>query len=104
MSLLTIVSFSNMDIYTQKGLDFKGLFVISLVLIFPLLFLIQGVICSVNSVNIINIVCAFLLSILSYITLVKIYLNDSAEVYIFLYSILWIIGYSLTYFIKRVKQ
>ena len=104
MSLLTIVSFSNMDIYNTVGIDFKGIFIISLFLLFPLLFLIQGSLCAVNNTNMINIVFSFGMSILNYILLMQIYLNDSAFVYILIYSALWILGYTITYIVKKIKS
>lgn len=104
MILLTVVSFSNMDMSTARGLDFKGLFIISLVFIFPLLFLIQGILSSINNMTLANIVISFALSIFSYLILMKIYLNNSAFVYIILYPALWILGYSITYILKVIHS
>ena len=104
MSLLTVVSFSNMDIYNATGFDFKGFFIISLLLLFPLLFLIQGILCAINNANIVIIVFEYGISILSYIILMKIYLNDSAFIYILIYSALWIAGYIITYIVSKIKS
>ncbi|NFG63394.1 hypothetical protein FDG75_06000 [Clostridium botulinum] len=104
MSLLTVISFTNMDVYNTKGIDFKGLFIISLLLLFPLLFLIQGILCAVNNTNIVNLIFSFGVSILDYIILMKIYLNDSAFEYVLIYSVLWIIGYTITYIVKKIKS
>ncbi|MBY7066125.1 hypothetical protein HYI34_17275, partial [Clostridium sporogenes] len=41
MTIITIVSFQNM--LNFNGIDFKGIFIISLILLFPILFLIQGI-------------------------------------------------------------
>ncbi|MBN1038875.1 hypothetical protein DVW12_09180 [Clostridium botulinum] len=104
MSLLTVISFSNMDVYNTTGIDFKGLFILSLLLLFPLLFLIQGILCAVNNTNIVNLIFSFGVSILDYIILMKIYLNDSAFEYVLIYSVLWIVGYTITYIVRKIKS
>lgn len=103
MTLLTLVSFSKMELDTVAGLDFKGLFLISILIIFPLLFLMQGSLCARNKSNIVDIVLSFGLSILNYMILMKTYLNDSAYIYILVYSILWIIGYIIMFMLKKIK-
>ncbi|WP_017825061.1 MULTISPECIES: hypothetical protein [Clostridium] len=104
MSLLTVISFSNMNVYNTTGIDFKGLFILSLLLLFPLLFLIQGILCAVNNTNIVHIIFSFGASILDYIILMKIYLNDSAFEYVLIYSVLWIVGYTIIYIVKKIKS
>ncbi|MBN1068191.1 hypothetical protein DVW02_09400 [Clostridium botulinum] len=104
ISLLTVISFSNMDVYNTTGIDFKGLFILSLLLLFPLLFLIQGILCAVNNTNIVNLIFSFGVSILDYIILMKIYLNDSAFEYVLIYSVLWIVGYTITYIVRKIKS
>ena len=99
MILITIVSFTNM--LNFNGIDFKGLFIVSLILLFPLLFLLQGIVCALSNNNV------FLtlgVSILVFIILMMIYLNSSAFIYILIYLIFGIIGYLTTIFILKVKS
>lgn len=103
MTLLTVISFSNMSIYNSTAMDFKGIFIISLLLIFPVLFLIQGILCNINNFNMSNILLSFGISMLDYIILMKIYLNDSSYLYILIYPVLWMMGYAVTYFIRKIK-
>ncbi|NFR44711.1 hypothetical protein FDF45_14095 [Clostridium botulinum] len=44
---------------------------------------------------------SFGVSILDYIILMKIYLNDSAFEYVLIYSVLWIVGYTIIYIVKK---
>lgn len=93
MTLITVVSFQHMLNYTS--LDFKGIFVISLIFLFPILFLIQGITCAITRTNIF---LALGVSILDFIILMFVYLNDSAFVYNIIYIVFGIGGYLLTKF------
>ena len=97
MFIVTSICFANMD--TPNAVDFKGLIILSLVLLFPLIFLIQGIVSSLNNTNILLSLGA---SILGFILLMIIYLNTSAFIYTVLYLVFGTIGYLLTYFIKKL--
>lgn len=93
MTLITVVSFQHMLNYTS--LDFKGIFLISLIFLFPILFFIQGITCAITRTNIF---LALGVSILDFIILLFVYLNDSAFVYNIIYIVFGIGGYLLTKF------
>ena len=99
MTIITISSFQNM--LNFNGLDFKGLFIVSLILLFPILFLIQGIICAINNTNIF---LSFGVSILDFIILMFVYMNDSAFGYNLIYLVIGIIGYLITKFILKGKS
>lgn len=94
--LMILFSFSN----ETKGVDFKGLLIISLIFIFPLLFLLQGIKSSINNTNIIM---SIGVSIFTFIVFMIIYLNSSAIMYIFIYLVFGAIGYILTNYIMKNK-
>jgi hypothetical protein len=99
MNIIAIVSFSNMSNF--NSIDFKGIFILSLILLFPLLFLIQGIICARYNIN------AFIslgASILGFIILMLVYLNDSAVIYIFTYLIFGIMGYLITKICRKLSK
>ena len=95
--LMILFSFSN----ESNGMDFKGLLIISLIFIFPLLFLLQGVKSAINNINII---ISMGVSILTFIIYISICLNYSAIIYIFIYLSFGTIGYILTNFIRKNKS
>ncbi|MBU3135335.1 hypothetical protein KPL39_03530 [Clostridium gasigenes] len=99
MTIITMISFSNMS--NLNGIDFKGIFIASLILLFPLLFLIQGIISAVNNTNILLSMGA---STLNFIILMIVYLNGSAFIHILSYLALGGIGYIITNFIVKIKS
>jgi hypothetical protein len=99
MTIITIISFSNMLDF--KGIDFKGIFILSLILLFPLLFLLQGIICAINNTNLF---LSLGVSILNFIILLMVYLNDSALIYVFIYLTFGVIGYLITKSIVKIKS
>lgn len=96
MTIITIVSFQNM--LNFNGIDFKGIFIISLILLFPILFLIQGILCAINNTNIF---LSLGVSILDFIILMFVYMNESAFIYNLIYLIVGIIAYFITKSIKK---
>ena len=88
MVLISIISYTN--ILSLSDMDGKGLLIISLVLLFPLLFLVQGVSCAITNTSI---VASLLVSILTYLPLMFVFMNESAVVYILYYAISYFIGY-----------
>jgi hypothetical protein len=101
MAIITIVSFTNMQ-NSYDNVKFKGIFLSSLIFIFPLLFLLQGVISGIDNTNIF---ISIGISLLTYIILMFIYLNSSAFIYAFIYLVFGLIGYSISYYsIKKLKK
>ena len=81
-------------------IEFKGIFILSLILLFPLLFLLQGIISAVNNTNVL---LALGISTLDFIILMMVYLNDSASIYILIYLVFGLIGYIITKSIIKIK-
>ncbi|MBY2582179.1 hypothetical protein KWW46_12605, partial [Clostridioides difficile] len=63
------------DIFNLADVQSKSIFVVGMVLIFPISFLIQGIICVLNKTSWI---LSLIVSLLTYIVLMYIFLNDSA--------------------------
>lgn len=82
------------------NVDFKGILVLSLLLIFPLLFLFQGIICASGNINVF---LSFGVSILDFLMLIMIYLNSSAFFYIPIYLMLGTVGYLTAKLILKFK-
>lgn len=91
MTIIVIVSFSNMRNF--NGIDYKGIFILSLILLFPLLFFLQGILCPISNTNVF---LSLGVSILNFIILMMVYLNDSALIYIFIYIACGVIGYLIS--------
>ncbi len=98
MTIITMISFSNM--LNFNVIEFKGIFILSLILLFPLLFLLQGIISAVNNANVL---LALGISTLDFIVLMMAYLNDSASIYILIYLVFGLIGYIITKSIIKIK-
>lgn len=98
MTIITIISFSNM--LNFNVIEFKGIFILSLILLFPLLFLLQGIISAVNNTNVLLGLC---ISTLDFIILIMVYLNDSAFIYILIYLVFGLVGYIITKSIIKIK-
>lgn len=98
MTIITIISFSNM--LNFNVIEFKGIFILSLILLFPLSFLLQGIISAVNNTNVL---LALGISTLDFIILMMVYLNDSASIYILIYLVFGLIGYIITKSIIKIK-
>lgn len=98
MVLITIICYTNMGEFSR--IDFAAVFMLSLTVIYPILFLLQGIICALNKTNVF---LALGISIFSFVVLLIVYLNSSAFVYILIYTSLGVLGYLVAYFIKKFK-
>ncbi|WP_434302928.1 hypothetical protein [Clostridium botulinum] len=96
MTIITIISFQNM--LNFNGIDFKGIFIISLILLFPILFIIQGILCAISHTNVF---LSLGVSILDFIILMFVYMNESAFIYNLIYLTCGIIAYLITKSIKK---
>lgn len=72
------------------NLDLKGLFIISLILLFPLLFLIQGLFSSKLNINY---PLSLLISLVSFILILVVYMNSSAYIYLIAYTIISLLSF-----------
>ncbi len=99
MTIITMILFSNMFSFSE--INIKEISIVSLILLFPLLFLIQGILSAVNNINILF---TLGVSILNFIILMIVYLNDSAFIYILIYLAFGIVGYIITNIIVKVKS
>lgn len=95
MTSLAIISFTDII----NTIDAKGMFMIGLLLLFPLLFLGQGIACGRGKGNI---VLSLLVSTVTFVMIILSYLNSSALFYIVLYLIVGLFGYGLARFTKRL--
>lgn len=89
---LTIISVFNIFI------DGKGLMIISLLFIFPIVFIFQGALTRYYKYNLI---ISILISTVAILAIIFIFLNSSALVYFFLYFILWFLAYGAVAFYKK---
>jgi hypothetical protein len=76
-----------------NSVDFKGIFILSLILLFPVLFLTQGIVCARYNINVFLSLGA---SILDFVILMIVYLNDSALIYGLIYLTFGVTGYLIT--------
>ena len=95
MILISIISF--MDI---SHMDLKGLFIVSIVVLFPLAILIQGIFVALNKTNII---LALLISILTFIGVMFILMKTFEIIYIEYYTISFAIGYLISKNLMKLK-
>ncbi|MCC0643533.1 hypothetical protein [Clostridioides sp. ZZV14-6150] len=97
--LLMFLTFAT-DIFNIPDIPAKGIFVIGMVLIFPIAFLIQGIVCVLSKTNLI---LSLVVSLITYIILMYIFLNDSAYIYVLLYAAFYMIGYITTKICQKMK-
>jgi hypothetical protein len=91
---LAVISFTDL----LSDIDGKELFVVGLLLLFPLLFLGQGVACGLGKGNII---ISLLTSTVIFVVISLVSLNASALVYIALYLVAGLVGFVLARLTKR---
>ena len=98
MIIITIVGFFNKLDF--NGIDYKSIFILTLTLLIPLLFLLQGIISAITNTNIF---LSLGVSILYFILLMIVYLNESASIYILIGLALGAVGYLITKLIVKIK-
>lgn len=91
MVSLVIISYTNL-------LDTKGLFILGLLLLFPILYLGQGVACAFNKGNI---VVSLLVSTITFVIITMVFLNVTALMYLFLYFFIALFGYGISIFSRK---
>lgn len=92
MIVLTALSFS--DVHA----NLKGLFILSLILIFPILYVLQGVACALRQSYLL---VSLLVSTITFVAILIIYLNSSALIYILIYNGSGLIGYGGVKFFRK---
>lgn len=93
---LAVISFTNL----LSDIDGKEFFFIGLLLLFPLLFLGQGVACGLGKGNIIF---SLLASTVIFVSITLVYLNSTALIYTLLYLVAGLVGYALARFTKKAS-
>lgn len=93
------LTFSNLN--HLVFLDVKGLFVICLMFIFPLLFFVQGMRSFTTNTNIL---LALGVSALAFACMVTLYLNKSGYSHLLRYVIFGLNGYGIAFVISKSKQ
>lgn len=84
-----------------KSIDTKAIFILSLFTIFPICFLVQGVLCKLNKVNIL---ISLATSSLIFTIIIFMYMNSTALIYLMINLISGILGYCTTYLLNRIKS
>lgn len=98
MSLVSILSLTNM--FNLTDLNMKSLMIVGVVLIFPVVFLIQGALCSLTHSSVI---LSLTVSLITYIVIMFTLLNSSAFVYVIVYLFTWAMGYWIGKYLIRSR-
>lgn len=96
---ILLITYSNT--FNIRELDLKGLFIVNLILVFPLLFLIQGIL-TVILRN--NPFVDYLVSTMVYLIAAGRYLNSSAYGYAIYFGVFYLVGYGITKVVIKRKQ
>ncbi len=99
MSFITVFTFLSAD--TNLGMMLKMIFALSLMVLFPLMFLIQGIRCALARVNV---VLSLGISSLTFLLLIAIYLNSTAYPYLFVYLSCGLMGYVISFSVLKFKD
>jgi hypothetical protein len=99
--MLTIILISFSNIFNLSSIDLKSLFIIGLVLIFPLSFLLQGILSYIYKSDP---VIGLILSSITYLVIMFIFLNSSAFGYLLTNIAAFLIGYFSTKAFKNCKR
>ena len=81
--------------------NLKGLFIIWLVGIVPLSFFIEGMLCSIKSKNFI---IPLVISLSVFLVVILVMLNDSANIYLIYYGVVYTLGYIFGVLISKFKN
>lgn len=96
--LILLISFFS---FSVEIVDLKGLFVLSLLLLFPLIFFIQGLYAFKFKTNYL---IPLLISLFSFLVVLLVYLNSSALPYMFFYTITGCAGFYLPKLLQQRKE
>lgn len=98
MAIVSITSYTHM--FGLSDLDSKSLLIVGLVLIFPVIFILQGVLCAITRSNVIF---SLSVSIITYLVIMFVFLNSSAFIYVFVYLFIWTLGYWIARYLIKSK-
>ncbi|OAB42375.1 hypothetical protein PGLA_11910 [Paenibacillus glacialis] len=99
MAIISIMTSTNM--FSLSDLEAKSLIIDGLVIIFPVVFILQGVSCAITHTNVI---LSLSVSIITYLVIMFVFLNSSAFIYVFVYVFIWTIGYWITRCLIKSKS
>ncbi|HHD2753555.1 TPA: hypothetical protein ACOTG0_002367 [Clostridium perfringens] len=99
--MFLLSSFLSLDLNKLGTLDLKGLLIGSLIVIFPILFFLQGIIVSKKHMKIFF---PYIVSAISFIVVALIFFNSSAIGYVAFYTICEALGYFSNKIIKWIKS
>ncbi|GAB4074492.1 hypothetical protein GCM10028778_19950 [Barrientosiimonas marina] len=100
MFTLVILSFSNI-VYDAGSLNSMNLIIESLILYYPILFFVQGLVCALLKANIL---LSLGISLAAYMVIMFMWLNSSGLIYILVYVLMGFLGYSLVLLVKKVMK
>ncbi len=89
------------SIFILNSMDLKGLSIISVVLVFPIVFLVQGVLAMVNNTHKI---LALGVSLISYLIYLFFIMKESTLIYIAFYIVWYVIGILIGSVIKKYSD
>ncbi len=103
MLLISMLSFTNPfdKVFGFTEVDMKGLFILGLVLIFPILFAIEGIVSAIK--NIVWII-PLSISLMVFFVIKLVALNDSANIYLMYYFIAYMLGYCISKLVLKLKN
>lgn len=101
MILLSLLFIPNDTSSSFNKIDFKGLSILIIILFYPSLFFIEGVAVACTKTNPI---LALVISLLTFIIILFIFLNSSALIYAVIYSLIYLLGYSITKLCLKYKK
>ncbi|MEF9992248.1 MAG: hypothetical protein RRZ84_07965 [Romboutsia sp.] len=81
--------------------NWKGLFIIGLVMIVPVSFFIEGTLCAIKSKGFI---IPLIISLSVFLVVIYVMLNDSANIYLIYYGVAYILGYIFGMVISKFKN
>ncbi|MDZ5253849.1 hypothetical protein [Clostridium sp. LIBA-8841] len=99
--MFLLSAFLSLDLAQLGTLDLKGLLIASLIIIFPILFFLQGIMISKKHMGI---VFPYIVSAVSFIVVALIFFNSSAIGYIVFYTICEALGYFSNKIIRWIKS
>lgn len=99
-AMLAITALCLMNIFGSQE-DSLAIFKFSLVIVFPLTLIVQGVACAIHKYNLIP---ALGLSIIAYVVVFVLILKTTSFNYIIYYAASFLLGYVVTLLIRRFKK
>lgn len=96
--MILICFIQRSSIFKIRSMDLKGLLIVSIVLIFPMVFLIQGIVATANNANKI---VSLGVSLISYLVYLIFTMKEIALMYIVFYFVLYMVGVFIGILIRK---